>query len=243
MRALGGRTPGPGARAVLMVAGCGLLMVLVAWGTLVGPSAVFTGPGPTPSTVSTTTTTTTPPIDEDLADDSQEFVRDNEPPLWVKLLVWTFEILVLVAMVACAAFLLTRVRHTWQRRAARPGEPDEVDFATLDEPARLAAAITDDAAAQDAVLRDGEPRNAIVAAWQRFEVQGARAGVERQPWETSSEFALRMLERVDAESSAVNRLAGLYREARFSDHEITEVHRADALAALEAIRRTLGVRP
>lgn len=225
-----------------MVAGCGLLMVLVAWGALVGPSAVFTGPGPTPSTVSTTTTSTAP-IDADLADDPQEFVRDNEPPLWVKLLVWTFEILIVVGFLGCVAFLLARVRHTWKRRPARADDRVEVDFVTLDEPARLAAAITDDAAEQDALLRDGEPRNAIVAAWRRFEVQGARAGVERQSWETSSEFALRMLERVDAESEAVNRLAGLYREARFSDHEITEVHRADALVALEGIRRSLGVRP
>lgn len=226
-----------------MVAGCGLLMVLVAWGTLVGPSAVFTGPGPTPSTVSTTTTTSTAPIDEDLADDPEEFVRDNEPPLWVKLIVWTFEILVLVGFVACAAFLLSRVRHTWQRRTGRADDRLEVDFVTLDEPARLAAAIAEDAGEQDGVLRDGEPRNAIVAAWRRFEVQGARAGVDRQPWETSSEFVLRMLERVDAESDAVNRLAGLYREARFSDHDITETHRADALAALDRIRRSLGVRP
>ena len=76
----------------------------------------------------------------------------------------------------------------------------------------------------------------------RFEIQGDRAGVGRHSWETSSEFALRMLERVDAESGAVNRLAGLYREARFSDHEITESHRADALVALDRIRRSLGVR-
>ena len=241
MRAWAGGPSGAGARAVLMVAASGLLMVLVAWATLVGPSAVFTGPGPTPSTV-TTTTTSTAPIDEELADDPGEFVRENEPPVWVKLIVWTLEVLLLVAMVAFVAFLLVQLRRAWGRRAARPDERPEIDFLALDEPARIAAAIAEDAAEQDAVLRDGEPRNAIVAAWRRFEIQGDRAGVGRHSWETSSEFALRMLERVDAESDAVNRLAGLYREARFSDHEITESHRADALVALDRIRRSLGVR-
>ena len=225
-----------------MVAASGLLMVVVAWATLVGPSAVFTGPGPTPSTVSTTTTSTAP-IDEDLADDPYELVRENEPPLWVKLLVWTLEILLMVVMVAFVAFLLVQLGRAWRRRAARPGERDEIDFHVLDEPARIAAAIAEDATEQDAALRDGEPRNAIVAAWRRFEVQGARAGVGREPWETSSEFVLRILDRVDAESGAVNRLAQLYREARFSDHEITESHRDEALGALDRIRRSLGVRP
>ena len=118
----------------------------------------------------------------------------------------------------------------------------EVGFTTLGEPARLAQEIAADAAEQDAVLRDGDARNAIVAAWQRFEVQGAAAGVGRQPWETSSEYALRILDLVSADAGATHRLARLYREARFSDHPITEEHRARALDALAVIRRSLGVR-
>ncbi len=49
--------------------------------------------------------------------------------------------------------------------------------------------------------------------------------VARQPWETSSEFTLRLLDRVSADDAAVSRLEGLYREARFSDHEIDESRR------------------
>jgi hypothetical protein len=40
----------------------------------------------------------------------------------------------------------------------------------------------------------------------------------------------------------VRRLAELYREARFSEHAITEAHRSEALVALAGIRRSLGVR-
>ena len=100
-----------------------------------------------------------------------------------------------------------------------------MEFTTLDEPARLVEAITGDAAEQDGLLRDGDPRNAIVAAWLRFEAQGDSVGLGRRSWETSSEYAIRILDLVSADSGAVNRLAGLYREARFSDHPITEVHR------------------
>ena len=99
-----------------------------------------------------------------------------------------------------------------------------------------------DADEQDALLRDGDARNAIVATWHRFEVQGERAGVPRRPSETSSEYALRILDLAEADTGPVRRLAELYREARFSDHEITEEHRAEALAALAGIRRSLGVR-
>jgi hypothetical protein len=117
-----------------------------------------------------------------------------------------------------------------------------VEFTTLGEPARLLEAIAHDATEQDSVLREGDPRNAIVAAWLRFEVQGESAGVGRRPWETSSEYAIRILDLVAADSGAVNRLATLYREARFSEHPITEDHRAAALDALVAIRRSLAVR-
>jgi hypothetical protein len=97
-----------------------------------------------------------------------------------------------------------------------------------------------DAAEQRRVLSVGEPRNAVVACWQRFEDQAATAGIERHPWETSAEFTLRVLDLADADGHAVAVLAGLYREARFSEHPVTEDDRAAALAALDSIHRTIG---
>ena len=73
-------------------------------------------------------------------------------------------------------------------------------------------------------------------------MQGERAGLPRRASETSSEYALRILDLADADTVPVSRLAELYREARFSDHPITEEHRSEALTALAAIRRSLGVR-
>jgi hypothetical protein len=99
-----------------------------------------------------------------------------------------------------------------------------------------------DADEQLRLLLDGQPRNAIVACWHRFEMQAVEAGLARQPWETSSEFALRMLERADVDATAVSRLMELYREARFSEHDLDESHRTAAAAALRRIQAQAGAR-
>ncbi len=264
MRAFGGLPAG--LRAVLAVAATSLLMVVVAWATLIGPNQVFTGPGVVERTPTTTTRTCLPLVVTTAPDgtvgttvpdnpqglplceepdtsrqDAIDLVEQADPPLWLKLLVWAFLLAVLVTVVALVAWVVANLVRG--RRSGTRERREAVGFTTLGKPARLVEAITADAAQQDAALRDGDPRNAIVAAWLRFEVQGEAAGVGRRSWETSSEYALRVLDLVSADSGAVNRLAGLYREARFSEHPVTEQHRTDALDALTAIRRSLAVRP
>jgi hypothetical protein len=249
-----------------MVGATSLFMVLVAWATLIGPSEVFTGPGVpertftqgpertcVPLEVSTapdgTVTTATPDnpqrlpwCEEPLGDPGAPTPSDRtDPPLWLKVLVWVFVAGVGAVVLALLAFFVSVLREQARGRS-RSSRPETGDMAMLGEPARLVQAITDDAAEQDRQLREGDPRNAIVAAWMRFEVQGRSAGVGRKSWETSSEYAIRILDVVSADSGAVNRLAGLYREARFSEHPITEEHRLEALEALAAIRRSMGVR-
>jgi hypothetical protein len=256
----------PGLRAVVAVAATTLFMVLVSWATLVGTDEVFTGPGPSPGPASTATESCIPlPVrtepdgsttvlyPDDHAerdycdppapglDDYRDIVEQNPPPLWVKVLVWVFLTTLLLAVAAGLLWLLVAVAREVMARRGDVERP-EVAFTVLDEPARLAESMTGDADEQDAVLRDGEPRNAIVAAWHRFEVQGEQAGVARRPSETSSEFAIRVLDLAAADPAPVSRLAELYREARFSEHPITEEHRAEALSALAAIRRSLEVR-
>ena len=51
-----------------------------------------------------------------------------------------------------------------------------------------------------------------------------------------------MLDLVGADHGAVGQLADLYREARFSDHPMTEDHRQEALAALDTIHGSLRPR-
>jgi hypothetical protein len=262
MRAFGNWPPG--LRAVVAVAGACLLMVLVAWATLIGPDEVFTGPGPRPATATTPTCIPLPvttnadgtvavEIPDDVAerpycDPPLEFAEGGEeiverpPPVWMSVIIWILLATMVAGIAALLLWLLAAVLREVRARRIRPEERDEVAFAVLDEPVRVAEQVTADAEEQDTLLREGDPRNGIVAAWHRFEVQGERAGVGRRVSETSSEYALRILDLADADAGPVNRLAELYREARFSDHAVTEAHRSEALAALAAIRHSLGAR-
>jgi hypothetical protein len=126
-------------------------------------------------------------------------------------------------------------------RRRREPRPQEIDFDVLEDPQPLVEEMRRDAGDQFELLLGGTPRNAIVASWDRFEEQAERVGAARKPWETSSEFTLRLLDALSADPSAVSRLAGLYREARFSRHEITEDNRQAAVEALHLIHASIGI--
>ena len=157
--------------------------------------------------------------------------------------------LVDVALGVLAVYLLLRYVGrpvlSWgvtRRRRCRGARSGGEDFGVLEPPVAVAQEMLGDAAARrEELATTGTPRNAVVAGWHRFETQAAAAGVARRPWETSSEYTIRVLDLVDAHQPAVSRLAGLYREARFSEHELTEDLRREALAALDAIHRTIGI--
>ncbi len=119
-----------------------------------------------------------------------------------------------------------RPRLTWRR--SRSTE----DFDLLDD---LASIVVADARDQRAQLATGEPRNAIVACWLRLESQIEAAGHRRDPADTSEEFTARILSRFAVDAGAVDRLAALYREARFSSHEMGEAQRRAAISALDAV--------
>ncbi|MBD3925299.1 DUF4129 domain-containing protein [Nocardioides cavernae] len=255
----------PGLRAVVAVAATTLFMVLVAWATLLGPDEVFTGPGPAPAT--TTTAETCIPLPVTTAEDGSTTVElpddfternycegpagfggdgpggavEQAPPLWVGVLTGLLLAAAAAGGLAVLAWLAALVLREVRARRLREEERTAVGFTVPDEPARVAQQVAADAGEQETLLREGDPRNAIVAAWHHFEVQGERAGVARRASETSSEYGLRILDLAAADNGSVNRLAELYREARFSDHPVTEEHRERALVALADVRRSLGV--
>ncbi len=138
--------------------------------------------------------------------------------------------------------LLRKLRQLWQAPHAAPPQPARGRRVrgARDSAAQVTEVIEEDADEQRALLSEGgEPRNAIVACWHRFEQQAVRGGVERRPWQTTAEFVLGVLDLVGADRGAVARLADLYREARFSDHPMTDEHRRAALEALDAIHHSL----
>jgi hypothetical protein len=232
-----GRRAGASAVALTVVS-VGLMLVLVMFAARVGPQRIIHGPLIDPKVAPVSMSFSPPPGAPVHPPQGDGLMHTNGV---LQAIGWVIKLL----LAACVLWLLYRgARRLWQawtdreRRAARP---KRVEFDVLEDPEELAEEIRDDFDAQLALLLDGHARNAIVACWDRFEEQAERAGVAREEWETSSEFTIRILDLVSADGGAVSRLERLYREARFSEHQIGEDHRRDAVEALEAIH--LSLRP
>ena len=81
-------------------------------------------------------------------------------------------------------------------------------------------------------LDQGGPGEGVVASWVLLERAAADAGTHRAAPDTPSELAGRLIDRHPVSSTPLLRLAELYREARFSRHELPESARTEARAAL-----------
>ena len=230
-----------GTSAVLAVlTGVGLLLVLVTWAASIGPDQVVSG-GHVEQIApeDTSTAAPTPDAAQRLLDKARHQHR-GEPPGWIRTVAFVLELLTLGVVLFLAGRLLRRLRQAWQARSRRRSPPlEEVEFEVLGSASRVGDAMEQDATEQRALLEEGEPRNAIVSCWHRFEGQATLGGVVRRPWQTTGEYVLGVLDLVGADRGAVSRLADLYREARFSDHPMTEGHRQAALDALDTIHRSL----
>ena len=220
------------------------VVVLVTWAASIGPSQVLRGDGPEPAGTPTVSESTAPSSAVQPAPPPEPSEESSESPERFRVIALVIDILATLL----AAYLLLRLvrwghRTRRERRASRRREAtaDAVAFEVVEPPAAVAREMLADAGAQRQVLLAGSPRNAVVACWHRFETQAEAAGLARRPWETSSEFTMRVLDLVDAYEPAVSRLGALYREARFSEHDLTESARQEALDALDTIHRTIGV--
>jgi hypothetical protein len=180
-----------------------------------------------------------PPDDPNLpATPPFEPVQDNELPAAISVIL----VLAVVAGVVAAAVLgVRRARPRWRERheqeAWRP-PTGEVAADPVPEEAALSAVAADAEEQRSALLR-GTPHNAIVECWMRLEAAVVSAGVPRAPSDTSTELTQRVLGRHAVDPGALRTLAALYREARFSDHEMDEADRTLAIAALDAVHRGL----
>jgi hypothetical protein len=83
----------------------------------------------------------------------------------------------------------------------------------------------------------------VVACWVQLERAAADAGTHRAAPETASELVGRLIDRHPVSSGPLLRLADLYREARYSRHELPESARAEARAALEQLQTQIVSSP
>ena len=124
----------------------------------------------------------------------------GEPPAGWAPSPWILEGLTLAVVFFLVLRLLRRLGQLWRARtgAGDGRRAEDVEFEVLGSAAHVSEVIEADAAEQRAGLaEDGEPRNAIVECWHRFEQQAVRAGVDRRPWQTTAEFVLGVLDLVE----------------------------------------------
>jgi heme/copper-type cytochrome/quinol oxidase subunit 2 len=129
-----------------------------------------------------------------------------------------------IIVVAIATLLLLVIR----RRSERAEESADV------KAVRSAAT-----AAIGALEATADPRGAIIAAYGAMLGAFAAHGLPRSPEEAPREYLHRVLTAGDATEREASTLTGLFEEARFSRHPVSEHARDVALGALSALRMRL----
>ena len=190
------------------------------------PSSVAAPPTTTALDTEPTVTVTVPPVAPDRQVDESGFLQVIG------------SLLVIAIVVGLVRFLRWRARRPPRRRLER--RRNRRDFAVLPEVDELPVAV-DVHAAREALAGDGDPRNSIIACWMELERQAATAGLARRTSETSAEYAERVLSGSPVDPVPIGDLAALYREARFSRHELDDGHRSRAFDALGRIAGALPV--
>jgi len=212
-------------------------LVVAAWITTSSPTPVFTSPSQPENTQPTSGATSkqqTPPRDR-----NTNGSESGDLPLSIVI---TMYVLMAILAVALLVVIVSRANERRRRRRTTTdvGEPIDVDELADGE---LSASLAATAAARLAAMAAGSPRNAIVRCWVELEDAVIEAGLERNPALTATEFTGEVLGRLAVDRGAITVLSDLYREARFSEHELTEQHRARATAALHALQDQLPSRP
>lgn len=164
------------------------------------------------------------------------------PPLDVP---WILVALV-IALALLAAFVVVR-RSLGSR--ARQSTPIEV----IDEAVVIDAPPPDESggvpapairrgldAARDRLAEEGNPGDAIVAAWRGLEEAAEDSGIPRRASQTPSEFTASLLARVAGTGDDVRLLLGLYLSVRYGGHVADERQIAAARAAVDRLRERWG---
>jgi hypothetical protein len=133
-------------------------------------------------------------------------------------------LLLAVVVMAVRSFLRRGAGDEGEEEAAMP-EP-EPPVAAEDAAAGLEASL-------DELASPGrDPRQQITAAYRRLLAALAEAGARRLPQEAPYEHLNRALRPLRVEPAPMHRLTELYVIAQFSEHPVTEAHRAAAAEAL-----------
>jgi hypothetical protein len=152
-----------------------------------------------------------------------------------------FELLMVVGIIGLILLVILVVprlhrtkRRTMRHEAADSPAPD------VGEP-ELADQVSSTFDAALARLLRGEREAAIIACWLRLERLVEAAGFPRAQSETSTELVRRLSAVLSLSERPLSELAALYREARFSNHRMSEQALAEAKQALGQLRAEVGL--
>lgn len=219
-------------RTLLALATAALGAVLLVVAASSGPVRVWSEPPSRPATerpvtIDTEVNDETPPLGS-LPPPTAE---TTDSPFWRIIAAIGLALLVWLAVVVISTWWRMLRRAEWRRRRTEPG------FAPLPEVADPVVAL--DMEAARSALAEGTPRNAIVACWLQLERDAAAAGLPRHPSETSAEYTSRVVGASSVDRAPIDELGALYREARFSRHELDDGHRRRAIEALGRVAAAL----
>ncbi|KGN35024.1 hypothetical protein N802_01375 [Knoellia sinensis KCTC 19936] len=211
--------------------GCALTLLLAAWVSGSGPISAFT----------------TPTLSEPTEDEFGELVEgdtgDNRmggvdagrtaeaSDAVVAFVAWTLRVLLVVIVVVVAALLMAAILRRLRRDPVTPKE--EVEAPVL--PDVLLAGLRE----SEAQLDRGTSEEAVINAWLTLERTALEVGIPDDASRTPSELVAAVLGEYDVDRPSIDRLASLYREARFSVHPIGEGHREAARESLKRVRQEL----
>jgi hypothetical protein len=152
------------------------------------------------------------------------------------LIQWVLVATLLLAVLGLAVALWPRFLAWLQaRRQARrtvrpPSEP---------APDEVRRRVSNTLRSTMSQMANGQIRDGVILCWHRLEQTAEATGLRRQPSDTSSDLAERLLSSLPLSEAPLNRLAALYREARFSSHPIPDEAVAQARADLAQLRSEL----
>ncbi|MEO7286411.1 MAG: DUF4129 domain-containing protein [Jatrophihabitantaceae bacterium] len=144
--------------------------------------------------------------------------------------------LLVLLVVAMVITLVPRIKL----RKRRTVVVEPVQFASADS--SLGSEVSATFAAALAGLRRGDRERAIIECWLRLEQLAESAGYPARAWQTSSEQVSWWLSVLPLPERELAELAELYREARYSNHRMTEQAVDRARGALALLRAGLAER-
>jgi hypothetical protein len=218
------RTPVRAVPAVVLTAAA----LLAGVAALAAPFSPIQYDAPDPAVTTTNGPATTTTLPETSTTLPERTDREGDADTWMALL-QSLALVALLALVIYAAVRLLGPRRivSWWR-AIRPGPSEFTPGGVID----VATAEAGLEASLDAASSGLAPRDAICDAYARLLAALDAAGAGRQPQEAPHEHLDRVLGPLGIRSRPLHVLAELFVLARFSQHPITDAHRARAVGAL-----------